>query len=95
MSSRQKSKNSPSVDNTQYGKTIEKISNTVTKYFETANNCSVRNRRNLKKHDDLALRMNHIQTSIKNFEDDISVLEEKKRRLKLKLHVEEKKETQN
>ena len=82
MSSRQKSKDSPSVDNTQYGKAMETTFNAVTKYFETANNGSVRNGRNLQKHDDLVLRMNHIQISIKNLEDDISVLEEKKRKLK-------------
>ena len=60
MSSRQKSKDVPSVDNTQYGKTLKKTFNAVTKYFETANNDLVRNGRNLQKYDDLALRMDHI-----------------------------------
>ena len=48
MFSRQKSNDLPSVDNTQYGKTMEKAFNAVTKYFETANNGSVRNGSNLK-----------------------------------------------
>ena len=38
MSSRRKSKDSLSVDNTQYGKMVEKTFSAVTKYFETANN---------------------------------------------------------
>ena len=60
MSSRQKSKDLPSVDNTQYGKTMEKTFNTVTKYFESANNNLVRNERNLQKYDNPASRMDNI-----------------------------------
>ena len=82
ISSRQKSKDSLSVDDTQYGKTMEKTFNAVMKYFGTANNGSVSNGHNLQKYDDLVLRMDHIQMSIKNFEDGISVLNEKKRKEK-------------
>ena len=80
MSSRRKSKDSPSVDNTQYGKSMGKTFNAVAKYFETVNNGSVRNGSNLKQYDDLVLGMDHIRMSIKNYEDDISVLEEMKTR---------------
>ena len=53
----------------------------ATKKFQRANNDSHSNGRNIQKHTDLAASMHNIRTSIKNLEDDISSLEEKKRKL--------------
>ena len=78
MSSRQKLKDLHSPDSKQYKQKMEITLAAATKFFQSANNDSDINRPNLQKYINLAANMDKIRMSIKNLEDDISSLEEKK-----------------
>ena len=100
LSSRRKLKDSQSFDSRQYEQKMEKTFKAVTKFFESATNDSHSKGRNLQQCTNLVSSMENICMLIKNYEDDISSLEEKKRKLEQQdvlssIESRGKKETKN
>ena len=79
MSSRRNPKDLHSLDSKQYKQKMEITLEAATKSFQSANNDSHSNGRNLQKHINLAASIDKFRMSKKNYEDGISSLEEKQK----------------